>query len=78
MENFLNICHLKRDECVKSIFGIRQRAILDITLDCNYQWCKAATHFPADEDEIKTQRQPLKLEHSSIRRWTIAHYCFTH
>lgn len=60
------------------IFGIRQRAILDITLDCNYHWCKAAAHFTADENEIKTQRQPPKLEHSSVRRWTIAHYCFTH
>lgn len=25
------------------IFGIRQRAVVDITLDCNYQQCKAAT-----------------------------------
>lgn len=53
------------------IFGIRQRAVLDITLDCNYQRCKAGTHFTADENEIKTQIQPPKLEHSSIRRRTL-------
>lgn len=49
------------------IFGIRQRAILDTTLDCNYQWCKAATHLLLMRMKLK----PPKLEHSSIRRWQL-------
>lgn len=56
MEQFLTIWHIKRDE--QSTFGIRQRAVLDVTLDCSFRWCKVATQSQSTSAEnLKTKQR---------------------
>lgn len=52
--NFLTIWHIERDE--QFTFGIRQRAVLDVTLDCSFRWCKVATQSTSAEN-LKTKQR---------------------